>query len=65
MAQPIEGFISLVDLEGQVILNVFEGVIQKEETYFDVNLGRLPSGVYFFMYTTNEKEINQNKIIKQ
>ncbi len=65
MAQPIEGSIRLVDIQGKVILNVFEGIIQEGETFFDVNLGGLPSGVYFYMFTTNEEEIYQYKIIKQ
>lgn len=65
MAQPIEGSMRLVGVQGEVILNVFEGVIQEGETYFDVNLARLPSGVYFYMFIINEEEIYQYKIIKQ
>lgn len=65
MDQPIDGSIRLVDVQGKVVLNIFEGTVQAGETYFDVDLSKLPSGVYFYMVTINEDEVYQYKVIKQ
>lgn len=58
--QPIDGSIRLIDMNGKVVMNIFEG-----KTNIDVNIEYLPSGVYFYTITADEKSTYRYKIVKQ
>lgn len=62
--QPNEGSIRLIDMNGKLILNVYEGIIQEGQNSYSANIEHLESGVYFYLLTIDDGTIYHYKIIK-
>ena len=63
--QPIEGSIRLIDMNGKVVLNVFDGVLPEGENRFDVSIEHLESAMYFYTLTVSDGNVYQYKIMKE
>lgn len=63
--QPIDGSIRLLDMNGRMVMNIFDGHISSGRTSIDVNIEHLPSGVYFYTITADQKNTYRFKILKQ
>ncbi len=64
IAQPIDATIRLIDINGKVIYNLFQGKLNEGQNQFELNTSDLSSGVYFYTVVLDDGETIRRKMIK-